>query len=381
MNEDVPSERSSKLKALVVHPRFSVFGGGEYVCLNVISALRKSSYDVTLLSSDYDDESVGRAFRFGRIEVSLEKLAMFDPIFPRAFALQRVLYARRQRKKLRNLYRKHDIIFHTQTAAFMGPPENITFNVFYDPSDITFETASGWKEPYHKLVRKILAPSIRHAVNIPLSKSLEDYLHKAGYPHTPYVYPPCDMSFKPREKKKQIILVSRIVPGKRLELFMEIARHLRQYRFLLVGSLSETQSNLHPGFAERLLYDRTDNVEYLEKRIKDCPERLEESSVYLHTSEEPGISISATQGVGAGCIPIMPSVGGASEIVRMVGVGYCYQTVTEAVEAVRECIENPRWPPSELSEKAQIFNGENFQRKISATIEKRPPFIADTPFH
>jgi glycosyltransferase involved in cell wall biosynthesis len=369
MNQEASSERSSNASALVVHPQFSIFGGGEYVCLNVISALHKCGYAVTLLSSDYDDESVRRAFLFGRVDVKLEILPPFDPIFPKALALQRVWYARRQRKRLRPLYAKHDIILHTQTATFLGPSERRTFNIFYDPSDITIKTASGWKGPYHRLARKFLAPNIRGAINIPLSKSLEDYLDNAGYPHTPYVYPPCDLSFKPRTKKKQVIQVSRIVPGKRLELFTEIARHLPQYHFLFVGALSETQSKLHPGYSKKLLGNAPSNVEYLEKRIKDCPERLEESTVYLHTSVEPGISIATTQGVGAGCIPITPSIGGGSEIVKALGVGYCYLTVSGAVNAITESIESPRWTPTELSDKGQIFNAENFQRKICATIE------------
>jgi glycosyltransferase involved in cell wall biosynthesis len=367
---------SSDLKALVVHPQFSIFGGGEYVCLNVISALRKSGYDVTLLSSDYDEEGVRRAFPFEKPELRLERLSAFDPIFPKATALQRVWYARGQRKKLRVLYAKHDIIFHTQTATFLGPSERRTFNIFYDPTDITIKTASGWKKPYYGLVRKLLVSNILDAINIPLSKSLEDYLEQAGYPHTSYVYPPCDMSFRPREKRKQVIQVTRIVPGKRLDLFIEIARRLRQYHFLLVGSLSEAQSKLHPGYAKKLLDDRSDNVEYLEMRIKDCPERLEESAVYLHTSVEPGISIATTQGVGAGCIPVTPCIGGGSEIVKTVGAGYCYQTVVEAAERIRQSIENPRWTPIELSERAQIFNAESFQRSISAKIEKAFPVFS-----
>jgi glycosyltransferase involved in cell wall biosynthesis len=367
------------VKALLVHPVFSVFGGGEYVALNVIIALRDSGYDVSLMSQDYDPDAVRRAFHF---EEALDEILViaptkFKPKVGRAMAFQRMMFARQERRKTAQAYRNFDIVFHTQPSRFLGPPVARTFNVFYDPSDRFLirkislgESHSKWKRPYYSFRNMIAGsktPYISESTNIPLSSALEEQLESCGFKHTDYFFPPCDMSFKPRPKESRVIQVTRVVPHKRLEVFAEIARCLPDYEFIIVGSLSETEKKLHPGYAEKLVNGLPSNVRYVERRIRDCPDFLEESSVYLYTSIEPGINISTAQAVGAGCTPVTPDVGGGAEIVRTIGVGYTYDSIDRAVRCVKQALEHPS-NPSELSKVARIFSAEFFQERIRKLV-------------
>ncbi len=81
---------------------------------------------------------------------------------------------------------------------------------------------------------------------------------------------------------------------------MSIAYRVPDYRFILVGAHSEIDS----GYAKKVLSIKPPNVDYVEVRIRDRPERVEESKVYLYTSLEPGIGIALGQAMGAGCIPV-----------------------------------------------------------------------------
>ena len=344
-------------------------------------------FDVTLLTLDYDAEKVKKAFHFSESVTlsSAEKLPKFKPLLPKGMAFQRTLFAKAERKRTRDIYREYDIIFHTQAGHFLGPPERRTFNVFYDPSDLLLiqkisesdtNTTSGpparpWKRPYYFFLRQLSNnddQDIRGAWNIPLSKALEELLEKSGYRHSRYIYPPCDMSFRPRPKVSRIVQVTRIVPHKRLEEFMEIARRLPHYKFLIVGSISETERHLNPGYAERLLKQLPSNVKYVETRIRDSPELLEESMVYLYTSHEPGINISTAQAAGAGCIPITPVYGGGAELVRNLGAGYCYANLQHAVACIIKAIENPEWSVQEISSRAKVFSSERFRENIKNIV-------------
>ena len=371
------------MKALVVHPRFSAFGGGEYVALNVIHALREAGHRVSLMSQDYDADAVRKAFHFDEPadQTLLPPPADFSPKIGKAIALQRVIFARQGRKKTALIYRDFDLIFHTQTSCFLGPPVNRTFNIFYDPSDIirirtmtsgrspTLVLGPQWKRPYYTFCKSIIGNPwrIEAATNIPLSSDLESYLETNGFNHTDYVYPPCDMSFKPRPKKRRVIQTTRIAPHKRLEDFLAVARRVPECDFIIVGSVSSVEKRHYPGYAEKLVNDLPNNVKYVESRIRDCPEVLEDSSVYLYTSRESGINISTAQAVGAGCTPVTPDVGGGAELVRAVGAGYTYDSIDQAVRCVKQALEHPR-NPSELSKIARIFSAESFRERIRKLV-------------
>lgn len=376
------------MRALVVHPRWSIAGGGEFVCLNIIQALGEAGYQVSLMSSDYDRERARTAFGFdGNLDevVDTVPLKNFRAILPRFLALQRTLFASSERRRISEVYREYDMIWHTQTAYFLGPPENRTFNVFYDPSDIFLiqnirkksvqsiegPLAKTYKRPYYWFLRHFSGNEgdVKQAFNIPLSQALEQFLEECGYRHSPYLFPPCDMSFKPRPKIKRVVQVTRVVPHKRLEDFVEIARRLPKYEFLIVGSISKTERSLHHGYFGRVFRDLPKNVKYVEARIHDVPHLLEESAVYLYTSTEPGINISTAQAIGAGCIPITPDVGGGMEIVSHTG-GYVYRDLREAVHFVESAMEdwNLEIAPHELSKNAQIFSAENFRDNVKKLV-------------
>ena len=364
-------------QAVVIHPRLTVYGGGEMVALHVIKALQDLDFSVSIVTDNYNPLEVETNFRMGRIleKCTPIKIPPFRPIFPRFLALQRIQYAARVMKVLRNL--QVDVAFSTQSVIYYIPGVK-TFHIVYDMADL-FEILPGgrargplasiWKKPYYMILRR--TPHTEPSTNrlfVPLSQALEQQLSTFGYPHSSVVFPPCDMIFRPRSKKKQVCLVSRIAPQKNIEDFMKIAQRLPEYPFILVG----IHANLSPSYSRKVFSIRPTNVEYIEARIRDRPELVEESKVYLYTSLEPGIGIALGQAMGAGCMPVTPAWGGGAEMVLASGVGYTYQNLGDAAQAVAQALESDqiRDHPDRVAEKAMIFSSQLFEEKIGNVVRE-----------
>ena len=161
----------------MVHPRFGVFGGGEYLAINVMQALYEMGHDVYLRSIDYSEEAVERAFGIKPNLAGILPLTDFKPRFRKALALQRAISVKRQRGKVARTYVQFDQVWHTQTAYWVESPFGAKlFNIFYDPTDIfiigsiyskqyTGESiiripSSTFKKPYYYFIKRILRTDV-----------------------------------------------------------------------------------------------------------------------------------------------------------------------------------------------------------------------------
>jgi len=105
-------------------------------------------------------------------------------------------------------------------------------------------------------------------------------------------------------KEKYAINTSRLVPSKRLEDFIEVARRLPHYKFVIVAKMSKTEEALFPNYKQRLVDSLPSNAKLVEALIRDRKELVQRAKMYLYPSIEPGVSISLGQAMGAGCIPV-----------------------------------------------------------------------------
>ncbi len=352
------------------------------VCLHVIRVLQDLDYNVSIVTDNYEPLEVERNFRMGRIMEKCDPITVpaFKPVLSRFLAPQQLAYARRVMRLLRTM--KTDLAFSTQSILYYLPTVK-TFHIVYDMADLLEVVSSGyalgplarvWKKPYYMMLRRLLHADLKsNRLFVPLSRALEQQLTSIGYPHSTVVFPPCDMIFRPRAKKKQVCLVSRIAPQKNIGDFMRIARGLPSQKFLLVG----THAEKYQSYAQEVLSNRPQNVEYVSARIRDRPELVEESKVYLYTSTEPGIGIALGQAMGAGCIPVTPAWGGGAEMVLAANVGYTYRSIDEAARLVEKSLESEliRDDPSHIAEKSKVFSSENFDKKIGEIVTSSAAFL------
>lgn len=366
----------------MIHPWFTVYGGGELVCLYVCKTLQESGYKVVLACDVFDPAKAEAIYSMGEVMrkcVHL-KLEPFNPVSPkvrqvRFFAVQRLLYNIRIRKTLENL--PCDIVFSTQSSVFMirrRPVYHFLYSIvdlFAYPSFIAQEEeelSSVSLRVYFFLLRRLrdfLVQKPKPRLFLALSENVRQELVARGHPNSVLVYPPARMMFHPREKKNRIVTASRIVPQKNLELFMAIASKLPQYEFLIIGRDTEELRRFNPGYSEKIRALMGFNVRYVEAAVKDVPRLVEESKVYLYCGNEPGIGIAIMESASAGCIPIAPMLGGGGEVVDSLGMGFKFTDLEDAVRKVRMAMEESCWTPREIAEQAtRRFDPSIFEQEI-----------------
>src|SRR2546426_10187780 len=129
-----------------------------------------------------------------------------------------------------------------------------------------------------------------------LSPSILERLRNNGHKNSSLIFQP-STQFLPRQKKNQVILVTRLIPEKRVEIFLEAARRLPEYRFVL---LARTKPGLE-AYARDIEKRIPANVVYRKTTLGQTPHLLEESKVYLYTGGENAMMLSVIAAISAGC--------------------------------------------------------------------------------
>jgi glycosyltransferase involved in cell wall biosynthesis len=374
-------------EALVIHPRFTLYGGGEVVGLHVCKVLQELGYHVQLACDNFNPEEADRHLGLGSV---MEKcahvpvLGEFRPFLTGRFlAYQRAIHGVRLVNSIK-IPENCEFVFSTQSMLYFKP-NLFNFCIAYDHADFFYahqlssiSKKSMFRAPYYYPLRRLyrryaIRMSDKENYFIPLSLAIEQSIEALHYPHSPSVFPPCEMSFSIRPKEKYVVNTSRIVPSKRLEDFVQVARQLPHYKFVIVGKMSKTENSLFPDYKQNLLDSLPSNAKLVEALIREVKELVENAKLYLYPSIEPGVSISLGQAMGAGCIPVTPSVGGGAEMVKASGVGYTYRSLNDAPEIVKQALESDASQdrPEYVAQRAQIFNSDTFDERIRKIIEER----------
>lgn len=381
-------------QALVIHPWFTVMGGGELLCLHTCKALQDAGYEVSLVADEFNPDAVERIYGMGDVLKACKwiRVEPFRPFSPRIkqfrfFAVQRLFYNRRIRNAIRNL--PGDVVFSTQSSVFTisGRP---VYHFLYSITDlfaypailsrelVRYRLGGGGKIGkklmlyYYFLtgLRNLLIGDPRPELFFALSENVRRELLSRGYSNAVTIYPPARMDFVPREKKLQVVTVSRIVPQKRLEMFLAVARRLPQYQFYIVGRDTPELRRLNVGYSEKIMGSMPSNVHYIEAPIKEVPGYLEESKVYLYCGVEPGIGIAMMEACGAGCVPVAPCVGGGAEVVFALNEGLTFppDDVGEAARAIELAMAFTVAPASIRERVVGLFSAEAFRDRVRSLL-------------
>jgi len=154
-------------------------------------------------------------------------------------------------------------------------------------------------------------------------------------------------------------MVTRLIPEKRVEIFLEAARRLPEYRFIL---LARTKPGLE-AYARDIEKRIPVNVVYQKTTLGQTPYLLEESKVYLYTGAENAMMLSVVAAISAGCYPIVAKNTGPEETIESLGVGTTFTSIDDLVPTIREVMQKPT-DPLEISERAKPFSQEKFDQKI-----------------
>src|SRR5437879_4654219 len=386
----LPGDLGAKNReALVIHPKLSVYGGAEYLCVYACMILQKLGYYLNLVSDDYDPVRVQALFGMGNVLSECSHISLpvtRSRVLNRFLPIHRLVYTWKL-AWFANSLNKIDvsIVLSTQSSIFAFPGKRL-YHFVYEVSDLfcypmpiakgTVPRGGKAKRAYFAFLRFIY--NAKAGSPSPLwffvtGQSVLEELKSMGHESSSFFYPPARMFNLKLPKKKQIVQACRIAPEKRLEFMFQVASKLPEYDFYLVGKNLPVHLASNPGYSDRLFHDKPINVHYVEALIRDRPELLEQSKVYLHTGLEKGILLILIEAMSAGCVLVVPEDGVAGEVVRAAGVGYQYRTIEEAVQILKSAMDGPvPWTPEEISDRAAQLGPKGFEEMITKLVENHP---------
>ncbi len=288
------------------------------------------------------------------------------------------------------LKEKHDVLINTSgevinfledIAYINAVPMRVTFNY---PASLPI-TNNWWRcySRVYDLFLKTLDGLNSNILLVTNSKFLEAIIRKRLRRQALVIYPPVDVEkftplFKHRERKDLIVTVSRFRPGKNLELIPKIAKLAINSKFVIIGpsdKASETTIKNLTRLTRRLGVH--DKVQVLTNEPQSVLlQILSEAKVLLHTQFFEAFGMSVVEAMAAGCVPIVPNIGGPwlDILDQKHGTyGYSYGSLTEAAEKIELLLENEALRhriSARAHKRAATFTTPLFERTISRVVEK-----------
>jgi glycosyltransferase involved in cell wall biosynthesis len=366
-------------KALVIHPILSTYTGGELLCLHVCRALLQAGYEVTLFSDTNDPAKAELVYPgMGQILARCSHISSLTShkSIPGIAIIKDFKEIRRNEALFANSH--PEVTFCTQSSLLHVPSR--LYHFIYSGAEL-FQYSSGYlpsvfprqklprgyvgaKRTLNNLVKRIFKveppnPNWYFAI----SPGVLERLRGKGHWNSSLLPPPCTQ-FPPREKRDQIIQVTRLIPEKRVEIFLEAARRLPKYHFVLIA---RSKPGLE-GYARDLQDRMPSNVTLVKASLRQAPHLLEESKIYLYTGREEAMMLTVMEAVSAGCYPIVSRNTGPAETVETIGIGGFFETVDDLVPTIDKAMDQIV-NPAEISERARMFSPERFEEKIADIAE------------
>jgi len=383
-----------RARAAVLFPSLNYLGGAVRVCLGFIEILSKAGYEVSLFTVDETRwDLVKRIFGDFRdlhfkeyfIVSSFPRFfnSMFRNIFLTLFYVLEVLVVR--------FLLKFDIVFVVGGELFdcVGDVvyiNTVPFRLEHSFLNTRLGKSAIWKcySKIYDIFLKLLDRIDSKRLLVTNSYFLRDLVLKKIGRDSIVIYPPVDINkFMVKEESERqrlnlIVTVSRIHPGKSLNVVLEVAKRVNEAVFLIVGSSSgrfeEGLNELNMAIEKMNLRSKVNVLinEPLDKLI----ETLFKAKILLHTQPSEAFGMVIVEAMAAGCIPVVPNSGGPwNDILdRRQGVyGFAYRDVDEAANIIRSLLSNEDIR-QEVAKRARVyalrFDKSVFKEKILHIISK-----------
>jgi glycosyltransferase involved in cell wall biosynthesis len=176
------------------------------------------------------------------------------------------------------------------------------------------------------------------------------------------------------DRENIVVTISRIEPMKNLDIVIDIAKEVKEAKFLILGSIQSSSYYTHLMRKIRML-NLEDRIKILVNVSEELKmEILKKAKIYLHPTKYEHFGIAIVEAMAAGLLPIVHKSGGPwIDIVDRGKYGIGFRTVEEFAEAIEYIMNADGTELSELQEKAykgsQRFSFDKFERNITRLLE------------
>ncbi len=320
-------------------------GGGERVVIHSILAGLKAGHRVSLVSEAFDVENFEDFFGceglFSRVDMIT--YPPFKPFVGKSMLLyQRMIYHSTRLRKVLSTRREFDLVVGTQDIGYVPSVPVPVVQYCYFPeyfSHLEARPSSPLWKLYYWPARRFYRNRVESVGRFfAVSDYTRDFVMQKWGRDSETLYPPCPVetySSVQAPKENIVISVGRIVPEKRIHLFVELARRLPDYKFLMVGSIGRQTST----YSESLIRNAPDNVSFVLSPLRKERGLLAKAKVYVHCAQNEHFGITIVEAMAAGCVPVVHNSGGPKEIVSD-DVGFRWGDLDEAASQVRRVMED-----------------------------------------
>lgn len=324
-------------------PTINRVGGGEWVTLNMIHALKAKRYEVVIYSAERINSANIHSF-FGN-SIDFDREVSFWPNLFDPFSLENI-YPNMLKSFFFSF--KCDILIDT----FSNDLHPWTDAIYFQGIPRILRLPRGKRKlaflPYATLSKGTLRSSrSQNKTLMACSKSSAKTIEYLTKLPVNVLYPPVSGYFRDKiisdqPRNNRVVSVVRMAEDKRPETILQIAKMVSTRSvFIVIGSCkTPNEINVLRRFEKTIQeLGLTEKVKLaLNVSRKKQKEILRTSKVYVHPFVPyESFGVSVIEAMSAGCTPVVPDVGGLKEIVSR---KQRYTTVEEAASLIEESISN-----------------------------------------
>jgi glycosyltransferase involved in cell wall biosynthesis len=366
----------------VIHPDFSVKGGAEAVCMNVLESLQ-DCYDVTLFTTqtpDFEELNPYYNADVGNITVRVptSSTLLNEAIGPRLGLLKYALLNRAIQESLHAF----DLVIGTfNELGTDGSPILYFHHPVYSQPKVALDARdqSGSRDVYTEICRYIAGASterIRNSMALANSDWMADLVEKEYNIQPKTVYPPVDTEeFDPVPRDEQengFVSIGRFAPDKNILRNIEIVTRLHQrghdVHLHLIGPphMSDYQQQIEARA------EKHDFI-YIENEVsrKELVQFVNTHRYGLHGKNNEHFGMVVAEMVAGEALPFVPNSGGQREIVNNQSA-LLYDSVSDAVENIDTVLSNPEFERTlrtNLPSITEQFGRDRFRTEIQTVVE------------
>ena len=370
-------------RACIVHNSMNITGGGERLAMAVLEALKELGYRVTLITTEPTNwEKVDRVYG-GRAPRPDEEFSVL-PFPVRTFGIyMRLLTALgllAKRKECDLTINTHgDVLPLSTDIVYMHFP---TFAVLREsPSNAKYSKSLFWRlyfAPY-EIIQSLLAKRMSWKILLTNSEYSRDVIRKYVGADALVVYPPVNIDefleaskTPPEEREDIVVACGRFTPEKRHDFVLEVAEHLPDVEFHIVGASSGKVSPPYIAKLRKIIEKKhLRNVKlHVDYPRKDQVKLYSRAKAYIHAMIGEHFGIAVVEAMAAGLVPVVHMSGGPwNDIIYHGKYGYGYRSLEEAVDAVQRALKNYKQLRPLVVSRAREFSYSTFKDKFKKIVE------------